>query len=838
MATPPLGAPAPNVNLTDVACVHLANEWDKRAALYPPGSKTRLECEALSIEFLQKAYIAEQNGGEYRGFDPRMPALPGEIERVDMNSGLVKQLKANSFRPSPTPYRLDESLYTLGHYNGIQNLDEATGRTHEFYKKLCEFPVIEAIINFKIGEILPFTTPPTNHKKFGCEIGLKDRNAPVTRAVQKRIDQLNELVAHCGFLRVPDGTGRGKYTYMRNPVTGEPGVWDGLGREKAMPFPEFTQCFLRCSLTMDWAAARSEPAEGMEEAFPVVFFAPMASELVRRVTRDYRPAILKDEIISYVEVDPFQETNVAREFTWNRMMTMVRRPRTDFWGRGYGHPEAQTLVREIATMVLGMDQQKAHLDENYVPVGMMQFNGMPVDMDPQVEDELRRHLMRFGGTGNWYRMLMLFFPQGGGEAKFTAMRDAMGAQAALEYNLKFLMFLITLGCSVYQINPQAIGFPGIQMQSTLNSADPQSLLDASTDKSRDRTLVQYFNVIQTNIIERYDPDFEIRPVGVITETQESKDAAIASLMGQGYTTNDINKQFDIQALRLPLAPWIMYQVRASLDPEQYDTRQDYEKHCEKVYEKRFEKEVGGAADGLPSPWSQVPDAPLGAPGSSLNVWMSEQERVTQAVAARARQAAMEKMGLPKGLDPEIAGQMMQMGFPVKGMPEPPVDPNDPNNQQGKDGEEDDKDLPAGLQGIQQRSMSNPFSSVFGDKKDDPEDDRDDNPGEKPDKSTKPSKPLPSNLAKAVLSGDSRYERLAASDESDAPVIDSYQRALNTLDAMKDVDAAVNALRSRRRNKPAPSAPTAKLAKAAELPPSPAPSPDSPHVIEVHLYASK
>ena len=647
---------------------------------------------ALMEKYFDKAVEASVNGGTAQLEMPRHMMMTNDpsptghaatgypqevLPRIDRDSPIVKAIVANGYSPRPVPYRVNDALMTLGHYNGIRDLSQATSKTFQMLKKVSEFPLIDAIIGYKIAEIDPFLSQPTNKKKYGFEIRQKNRKAPVTRRSRKRCEDLTHLMLHGGFMNLPDGTRR------CHPQTGEPGCWDGLGLEKAVPLRQFGASFIRDSFSMDWACARTEPG-GDPRAYPVVFFAPVASEMIRRTVRDrYQPDMLPDgTFVEYVEMNPGMDGRVVREFPWTHMFSMVRRPRTDFYGRGYGFSEIEVLLREIASLQLNLQFQKSFFDENHIPPGFLQINGMPADIDDQAMDEIRRKFSQFGGPGAMWKLWLLLFPPGSeGKAEFVAMRDQMGAVQTLQYSLQGFIHILNIVTSVFQMNPEAIGFEGLKIQATaLNGEDPATALAHSNDKSRMSTLGNLETLFTEHIIERYDPDFEFGFVGAESHDQKAEDDHVQVLMSRGFPQNKIADLNDEDHLKIALHPDLYDAVIAECDEEKFDSPSDMQRHIETEYTKRFEKIVGTVEEGF-SPWCDSPNAPTGNP-ESMKIYTENRGRVLQQIQTKQMQAKMEELGLPKGMDLQSAQQMQAMGYEVPGLPS--MQP-----QEGEGGEEED-----------------------------------------------------------------------------------------------------------------------------------------------------
>lgn len=614
---------------------------------------------ALSTALLQKAVEADRRHGQVALDFPSMGLpfqglgagyMPGnDAGLIDLDAPLMKSLAKNSLKADPTPYKVSEALHYLGAYTGIREPTEATRTTLLFLRKVSETPAVAPITNNLVKRSHSYARRPRRPTDTGWEIRMKDRKAPFTSAVRKRIEELEGIIAHGGYLRDPDGSRR------VNPYTGEPGVWDGKGEERAMNFREFLATALRDTMAMDWFCFRMEPADGaLREKFPIVFYSPVDSAQVRRtVWRKYDPTILKGEKVHYVEMAPGYGTQVMREYTWDRLTCMVRNPRVDFYGKGYGYAEIEMALDVIAGLLLGYKSIRSWFDENHIPPGIVNvIGGMESEGSFQV---LRQQLSQMGGPNAFWKLLYMFqrgTPTGPQPSvNFVPLRNATGAVNEMEFGLQAATMFYNLVCAVIGMDPEETGMQAYSNRgNALSDGSPESKLENSRDKFFVPTMEAIGSCVQESVIERIDEDFEFGWVNLNADAQELQDRHIQALMVRGFTPNQISDELDEPRVMRPYDPVLYEEVARHFSEDDYDTHEEWREKVNAQYVKECKKRK------YLQSWSAAWDAPVGNP-SMMTIWAQEQELLMQQL--QQRQQMMDQMKM-FGIDPKDPDAEMKL----------------------------------------------------------------------------------------------------------------------------------------------------------------------------------
>ena len=639
------------------------------------------ECERngqndIGDYLLSKAMEAESNGGQAGLHVPGLNSPSGYT--YELEDSLIKSLAINSMSPSPTPHKFNESLYLLGGYNGIVDPAQMTQWTFSVLRSAVNNIYTGGIFYYVANKATRYTKKPRHAKDKGFEIGMRDRRAKVTRAVAKKIDEITDLILHGGYYREPNGRLR------THPETGQPGVWDGNGEDRAVNFCDFTKAMIIDSLSMDWACFRKEPGSDKKK-YPVVFFTPVDSQMIRRANpKAYKPAIVKTEkYVQFVEYAPGYSGQIAREFPWYRMGTMVRNPRFDFFTKGYGHSETEIVLDVLSAMVLGLRFSREYYDNNHIPPMIVSMMAGAKPMSLKGSAALRSAILQTGGPGAFWKALFLQFPPGtqGNPVQSTPLRSQIGGQAEINGAMQLMAFLYTLLCSLYPVMPEELGVESFTvLRQSLNQASNQPEFQKGDDKFR-ALMEPYAACLNEHIVWLIDPDFELRWVGLEAESEAAELEAGLKKQQLGMTLNQLQDESDKPRVKPPVDPVFYDSIAVKYDRDKFDTYEDWQSKINAVYEKECEKKE------YPFAWSQYADVPIGNQ-QAMMVWQQEQQQLQQAKQEKDMQEHPEKYQQQQQQFGQFPGQGEQPGG---------------GEEELEDKEKPKRDLPPWMQGMDEEN---------------------------------------------------------------------------------------------------------------------------------------
>lgn len=535
---------------------------------------------------LSKSIEAEKSGGSTGAYLPGVHAPQGKA--VNVGNPLAKSLLRNAMRPKTTQHRINEALIHLGAYTGVREPEQATKFTFEYLERISKMPYPQAIMRNRINRALPFLRAPRHRRDTGWEIQMMDSKSSPSRAARKKMEQFTELFQFGGYRKLANGA-------LRVNQWGQPGVYDGLGEEKAHGLAQLVPLLLRAMQTYDFAPFRMEPGEDARR-FPVAFLRAVdAASISLTEPKTYQPQIDQSgKPILYVEQNPLAggrtQASVVREYPWDRMSHIVRYERTDWLGRGYGIPEPEICLNYLATMALKEKFERNYLDENYIPVGILQIRGQ------MFENEEARQLLEMallqgaGGPEAFWRLLTIFFTGDNANegADFKPLRSATGGTSEIASLMQLNSEIRTMISAVYQIAPEELGFESHSTQSrALNEPSPESKFENSADKGFIPLMSFIEAKLNEDVVWRCDPDFRFAFVNLDPRNAQAEEELATKLMARGYTRNEIADEQDEARAKMPLLPNMWQRIADDLDEERFDTHDEWRAAVDKKYEKKF-----------------------------------------------------------------------------------------------------------------------------------------------------------------------------------------------------------------------------------------------------------
>ena len=607
---------------------------------------------------------------------------------------LAHQNDANA--PQATQIRLSASLATLGAYNGLVEPAQIANASFAILKLAARLPLIQAIINTRVNQVMAME----------WKISMRSKGAHASRAARKQIELLTELVQHGGFRREPDRGGHRvtKGELRVNSRTGEPGVWDGLGFQQAFSWRNFAAAIVRDRLSMGMGCFRIE--SGLDkEKYPVAFFRPVASHLVRRAlaplpewgVQGYQSQMESPVAnVAYVELDPSSLGSlggqVLREYKWDEMGVLESYPCVDALNTTYPYCEVEHCL-ELMASHLNADRFAAeNYDNNHIPLGIVSIIGST--LGEEAFFDLQSQIAKGGGMGAFYRLLYLHFlgDQSGAGVNFTPLKSQSGIGAELQWALQYQQGLRDQILGVFQMNPEELGGRGQDWNGPkLSQGGPDASIAHSKDKGLEPLVGSLGETVNKNIVWRFDDDFSISFPNLdgSTDAEDARDQG--TWMSLGRTWNEVLDARDEARKRLPVEPdkWdsVSRHIKAELKKRygaEWEDRLDSPdlvgEWSDTLYEQMMSEE------GVPCIWSTAYDTPTGGAQGQMQLVQGERmqnQQFRQEKKQEEQQQAQAQGGAPgqePGADPS-QGQGPQALAPGNPMGAPGAMPGAPEEAQ-------------------------------------------------------------------------------------------------------------------------------------------------------------
>ena len=552
--------------------------------------------------------------------------------------------------PQATQMRVSNALGTLGAYQGIVDPSAITKVTFGLLKLASRIPLVQACINTRVNQGVDME----------WRIRQKDKRAPLTRGARKVIESLTELMEHGGFAREPSrGSKRG--ALRRHPVTGEIGVFDGSGYDRALRYENYVAYLIRNVLEMGWATYRIEAGQDAKR-FPVAWFRPVPAENVRRVLpprpdfgyegyqSQFDPPL---QNVSYIELDPSSmgrdSTGEAlREYTWEQMGTVERYPGVDAFNTAYPYCETEVCLELLASRANTQRFCAENYDNDHIPLGILSIIGETLGEEGFYE--IQAQLAKGGGMGAFMRILYLHFlgAQPGAGVSFTPLKSQTGIEAMLQWALQFKTDTRDEILAVFQMNPEELGQRAFDVNGPkLSQSGPDANLAHSKSKGLKPLMRSLAASFTENIIELYDGDFEFAYDNLDGVNQEEDARVAQAYLGMGRTPNEVRDERDEPRLFRPVEPALWNTIERDLrrelgdqTDEAFASPEELREAVDRLYEEQLQKE------GVPCIWSAAWDMPVGSANMMFQQMQSEQmqnQQFRQQKQQEAQQLQQQQM---------------------------------------------------------------------------------------------------------------------------------------------------------------------------------------------------
>ncbi|RYX84195.1 hypothetical protein EON83_10895 [bacterium] len=655
-------SPPPNAIASPATAHEIASQLERDATT--PQERT------AAHNVLLKALEADRHAASVGLHLPGLaPARGGGPVAIDGDT-LLKSLTANSLKPKGTAIRINHTLDALGEYTGIRDAATLTSKTMAFLEAVSRTPAVQLIIRKRVAQVQRFCRRPRFRGDMGMGIKQREERRQLTGTAAKERDALEDFVLHGGYRYDPSGKLR------RRAFDGRPGVWDGNEDILAGGLLNMCGIMTRNALALDWAPVRMEPGNDAD-AMPVAWFsnADVDAKQIRRTwEKKYVPQIDQSGLpIAYVELEPGSLSGsagmVCREFPWNRMAVMVRNPRTDFFGLGYGFSETEAALDVLASMILNLKFRAEYFDNNHIPPAIVTLRGQLAGFSDNSLNALRTQLaMKTGNVGAFFKLLYLGLPPGSDNGiEIHPLRNATGAVNEMEYAHSDFQALMTLLCALFLIDPAEVGFKNDGgADNVLSESDPESRLVHSKESGLEPLLTAISDFINTHIIQFLNPDFEFVWHGLTSNTMQTDEKAAQARWQLGDTANELKDAMDRPRDMHAKDVNLWTKTSRKFKQEAYATPEEWHDAVDTKYEKEFEAKYGDEADA----WSTAWDEPSGSPEMMRTIEADKQELA----GAKAQQKQVQEL-IEQGHSPEEAkklaaqnAMMAQAGMPGQGDP--------------------------------------------------------------------------------------------------------------------------------------------------------------------------
>lgn len=397
---------------------------------------------------LQRAFRSQDVETIYKAQNYYSKMFPGQVEPRSQS------LKSLIVDPQ-------ETATSMGYYYKSSNI------SFEALRSMARTPVISAIIRTRKNQVIDFLKPQPDKYSRGFVIRKKgvDKDEDLSDADKRTIDKLTEFMLN-------GGEHDQKYKWDR---------LDGFGRK-----------IVEDSLALDQAVFEVVPYRGGEPyAFSAVDGATFRfadQDPTRQTARK-----VNGEYPMYVQL---YQGQIAREFYPWELCMGIRNASTNIKANGYGRSELEDLITTVTAMLNADKYNSGFFRHGSAPKGILMIKKPGAAVNADRIAEFRR---------NWNAMLA-----GAENAHKTPILDAEGFEwIDLQKNnrdmefFKYIEYLVKIGCAVYTISPEEIGF-------TLEGAGSSKLGSDSGKEEKEYSLDKGLKPLLTSI-QHWINDYIIGP---------------------------------------------------------------------------------------------------------------------------------------------------------------------------------------------------------------------------------------------------------------------------------------------------------------------------------------
>lgn len=509
-------------------------------------------------------------------------------------------------------------------------------------RQMARTPWDSCIIHTRLNQVDLFSTPQEGPYSLGFAIKMKDHAATPKSADKKEIERLTTLMMQCGEYQQPHHKfTRPAFGQFLREITYDSMVLDAMTFEIVPAYKKLSK-------------------DGMP--MPVMWHPVDAGTIFRAAPNNPYNEYEADDC-HYMQI--ISEQQVAR---WRpgELAYATRRSRTDLTTMGYGYPELCEMVDIVTGLLYGLVHNMNYFKQGG-PRGVLAVMGqMP---EKQFRFFQKQFLYAASGVKNAFRMI-LANPQGAdADLKWVPFGMPNKDMEFAEWN----NFLFKLMCSLRQIDPSEVGI------NYGNDGGKQPLFmqspEAKIQSGRDKGLRPLLNFIQRTlnlyIVERLNPDFEIRFLGVGSMSEKDEAELDTTLLKGPRTINEVRAIKDLPSIGpegdvLADPSWLQYHQSGVDRPQEEGSEDGMPGQGGEFGDLGA---IGGQGGGIPG---QAPGGPEGAAGGPGEASTDEEllpppgfDDIGKALADKA----LQRLAAFDGTGPDQSADIYTVaGFPVEQRP--------------------------------------------------------------------------------------------------------------------------------------------------------------------------
>jgi len=399
--------------------------------------------------------------------------------------------------------------------------------SYELLRGMARTPIIKSIVETRVEQVVDFMTPQEDRYSTGFIIRPKrkahfsDEEEKLKPEQIKRASEITDWIMNCGpNANEWHGDDIDSFTrkVVRDSLSFDQMCWENVENRRG----DLTEI-----IAVDGASFRLTDQINEEDYEKLTSIKQvLGKEEKRNHVKGYPPY--------YLQV--YQGRIIAQFYPWE-MCFGIRNAQTSILSNGYGRSELEDLVQTV-TSLLNVDQYNAnYFKVGSNPKGILRVTG---NVSNERLDEFKSQWQaQMAGVHNAHKLPVI-------EADKMDFITTQSTNKEMEYS-KYQEFLIKVGCAVFKMDPSEIGFPmsGSSDAKPMFEGNNEARLKHSKDKGLKPILKFYERKFQRYVIDRLDPEYEIKFVGLNAFTPEEELEAEIKKVQNFKTVNETRKEFGL-----------------------------------------------------------------------------------------------------------------------------------------------------------------------------------------------------------------------------------------------------------------------------------------------------
>jgi hypothetical protein len=361
-------------------------------------------------------------------------------------------------------------------------------------------PLLNAIINTRLDQILPFCHPQREKGERGFEIAPRDwykrnKGSKPKEKEQNQIAQLTGFFEQTGF----------NYDDMRED-----------------DFNDYVQMIVRDTLVIDQVSTELQ----RNRAHEVIAFWALDGATIKRVED---PSDFEAGIRFVQEV----EGKIYNKYAAEHLLFDYKNKRADLRYRGYGYSYMEQCIDVVTTLLFGYRYVQDQFIRDRVPKGFISVMG---DVGQEQLDSIREYwYAAMSGAGGQWSIPVLPSGRDGVGIDFKTIQPN---NRDMEYH-KLMMFLSSVAGSVFGMDLAEMGIKADDSTSLIGE-DSAPRIQSSKDRGLTSVLSfleQHLNKILVKITDQY----VFRFVGLEREDEAAREQILTQQLQSRRTINDLRR---------------------------------------------------------------------------------------------------------------------------------------------------------------------------------------------------------------------------------------------------------------------------------------------------------